>query len=51
MESKLQEYITLYQGLEKYFNEPHKQAVFKEKASSSIYEVLDKTSNTTIHIF
>lgn len=51
MEDKLREYIGLYGSLEKYFQEPHKQAVFKEKASSSIFEVLDKTANTTIHIF
>ncbi len=51
MEEKLREYIGFYGGLEKYFREPHKEAVFKEKASSSIYEVLDKTANTTIHIF
>lgn len=51
MENKLREYIGLYEGLEKYFNEPHKEAVFKEKGSSSIYEVLSKTSNATVHIF
>ena len=51
MEDKLREYIGLYGSLEKYFREPHKEAVFKEKASSSIYEVLDRTANTTIHIF
>lgn len=51
MEEKLKEYIGLYGTLEKYFREPHKEAVFKEKASSSIYEVLDRTANTTIHIF
>jgi hypothetical protein len=51
MENKLQEYIGYYGHLEKYFREPHNEAVFKEKASSSIYEVLEKTANTTIHIF
>ncbi len=51
MEEKLREYIHLYGSLEKYFQEPHQDAVFKEKASSSIYEVLDRTANTTIHIF
>lgn len=51
MENKLKEYIDLYNGLEKYFHEPHKEAVFKEKASSSIYEVLDNTATKTIHIF
>ena len=51
MQAKLQEYVKLYKGLEKYFHEPHAEAVFKEKASDSIYQVLDTTSKSTIHIF
>jgi hypothetical protein len=51
METKLQEYVKLYEGIETYFEKPHDGAVFKEKGSSSIYEVLTKTSKSTIHIF
>ena len=51
METELKRYIEMYEGLEKYFKEPHDGALFPEKSGNSIYEVLSKVKNSSIHIF
>lgn len=50
-ESELKRYIEMYGDLEKYFKNPHDGALFEEKSKNSIYQVLEKVSKSSIHIF
>ena len=51
MEKELQKYIKMYEGLAKYFPNPHEGSLFEEKGQSNVYESLSKVSKSSIHIF
>ena len=51
-ENQLSRYIEMYEGLEKYFKNPHDGALFEQKSESNVYEVLSKLKETSsINIF
>lgn len=51
-EKELRRYISMYEGLEKYFKNPHDGALFEEKSENNIYEVLLRLKeSSTINIF
>ena len=41
----------MYAALEKYFKNPHEGALFEEKSKNTIYQVLEKVTKSSIHVF
>lgn len=50
-ERELEKYIKMYDDLEKYFKDPSDGALFEERSKNSIYQVLSRLSQSSVHIF